>query len=266
MSSTKLSKLAKSSKSSKLDNITKTGSKSTTDEKSTTAEKHVPPDKHYQSEKHYHSQHQYNHNRRIMTSAIDSMSVAEVRKFLGECRRKYQTQTPNDPMYITDNLPNGMQLQEFALKFQQGHHQKRHNKNWKNKPDGTSSDEEDDDYYDTFNSSENGSDDENIIHTPESQSTIESIRHETKQSQVTQNTSEQNSISNDISSVLVKKRGRPKKNTSPVIEKNHNTNTSSTDPNSKLTSTSQNIKQKHNESHSRSLLDYVKKPSKRTKH
>jgi hypothetical protein len=201
-----------------------------------------------------------------MTSAIDSMSVAEVRKFLGECRRKYQTQTPNDPMYITDNLPNGMQLQEFALKFQQGHHQKRHNKNWKNKPDGTSSDEEDDDYYDTFNSSENGSDDENIINTPESQSTIESSRHETKQSQVTQNTSEQNSISNDISSVLVKKRGRPKKNTSPVIEKNHNTNTTSPDAYSKPTSTTQNIKQKHNESHSRSLLDYMKKTSKRAKH
>jgi hypothetical protein len=67
-------------------------------------------------------------NRRIMTSSIHNMSVAEVRKFLNECRKKHVSQTIKTPMYITDVLSNGMAIQEFALKFQQGHHQKRHNK------------------------------------------------------------------------------------------------------------------------------------------
>lgn len=247
MLSTKPVKSSKSSKSSKLN--------------SSKLDQHTTP-KNTSTEKYQQSQHQYNHNRRIMTSAIDSMSVAEVRKFLGEIRRKYQVQTPSDPMYITDNLPNGMQLQEFALKFQQGHHQKRHNKNWKTKSDGTSSDEEDDDYYDTFNSSENDSDYENITITPKSQLNIESTLFETKQIPTT---SGQSSISNDISSVLVKKRGRPKKNTSPSSDKNQKTKPTQ-NPLSKPTSASQESQTKHNESHSRSLLEYMKKPSKRTKH
>ena len=67
-------------------------------------------------------------NRRIMTSSISNMTVAEVRKILTECRKKHVSQTQKSPMYITDILSNGMAVQEFALKFQQGHHQKRHNK------------------------------------------------------------------------------------------------------------------------------------------
>jgi hypothetical protein len=67
-------------------------------------------------------------NRRVMTSSIYNMSVAEVRKFLNECRKKHMLQTFNSPMFITDLLSNGMTIQDFALKFQQGHHQKRHNK------------------------------------------------------------------------------------------------------------------------------------------
>ena len=67
-------------------------------------------------------------NRRVMTSSIYNMSVAEVRKFLNECRKKHMLQTFQSPMFITDLLSNGMTIQDFALKFQQGHHQKRHNK------------------------------------------------------------------------------------------------------------------------------------------
>lgn len=88
-------------------------------------------------------------SRRAMTSAIDSLSVAEVRKFLGECRKKHQSQTLHNPMYITDVLSNGMTIQEFSLKFQQGHHQKRHNKvAGKQRPAGESdSSGDDDDVY-----------------------------------------------------------------------------------------------------------------------
>jgi hypothetical protein len=83
--------------------------------------------------------------RRIMTSAIDGMSVAEVRKYLGETRKGWSAQTLNQPFYITDKLSNGMTMQEFALKFQQGHHQKRHNKCRKNNKNG-STDEEEEEY------------------------------------------------------------------------------------------------------------------------
>ena len=63
-----------------------------------------------------------------MTSSITDMTVAEVRKYLNECRKKHVSQTIKTPMYITDVLSNDMTIQDFALKFQQGHHQKRHNK------------------------------------------------------------------------------------------------------------------------------------------
>ena len=72
------------------------------------------------------------HQRRIMTSAIDNMSVAEVRKYLGETRKKFDNQSEDNPFFITDVLSNGMTIQEFAFRFQQGHHNKRHKKCKKN--------------------------------------------------------------------------------------------------------------------------------------
>ncbi len=84
-----------------------------------------------------------------MTSAIDNMSVAEVRKYLGETRKRWVSQTLSQPMYITDKLSNGMTIEEFALKFQQGHHQKRHNKGrkyTKNNGDDNVNDSSDDMY------------------------------------------------------------------------------------------------------------------------
>lgn len=63
-----------------------------------------------------------------MTSAIPDMSVAEVRKALGEVRKRAQTQTLTHPMHITDDLTANMSVQEFCLKFVCGHHDKRHNK------------------------------------------------------------------------------------------------------------------------------------------
>jgi len=68
---------------------------------------------------------------RVMTSAIPNMSVAEVRKGLGEVRRRASEQTNENPMYITDMLFPGMSIQKFCLLFVCGHHDKRHNKSKK---------------------------------------------------------------------------------------------------------------------------------------
>jgi len=94
-----------------------------------------------------------NVNRRVMTSAIDGMSVADVRKCLGEVRKQWTQQTVELPFFPTDKLSNGMMIQEFSLRFQKGHHQKRHrlghgkgNKKSNNLEDGSSSSDEDDIY------------------------------------------------------------------------------------------------------------------------
>lgn len=176
-----------------------------------------------------------NNNRRIMTSAIDNMSVAEVRKFLGECRKKHTIQTPEHPMYITDVLANGMQLQEFALKFQQGHHQKRHNKSRKHTQGEYDSDDSDDDYYDEYNTSDS-EDDRNSVSPSTPKQKPGSCKNPTPQTHLS------TSISNTLASVINKKRGRPKKETPPPKPDNP-----------------------RSENHSRSLLDFVKKPTKRTK-
>ena len=179
-------------------------------------------------------------NKRVMTSAIDSMSVADVRKFLGECRKKYTSQTHETPMYLTDTLTNGMQLQEFALKFQQGHHQKRHNKSRKHNPndEGSSSENDDDDYYDTYNCSE--SDDYNDDRA------ISPIIQQSKHSQTSQPSLNRNptGLSNSLVTAITKKRGRPsKKDEENAVEQPH----------------------EKNQHHSRSLMDFVKKPSKKVK-
>lgn len=63
-----------------------------------------------------------------MTSAINNMSVPEQRKYLAETRKKWLMQTMDNPMYITENLTNNMNIQEFALKYQKGQLEKRHKK------------------------------------------------------------------------------------------------------------------------------------------
>lgn len=84
--------------------------------------------------------------KRVMTSAIPDMSVAEVRKALGEVRRRANLQTLQKPFFITDSLTDTLSIQEFCLKFECGHHAKRHNKGKKpNRSDSGSSDLSDDD-------------------------------------------------------------------------------------------------------------------------
>lgn len=65
-----------------------------------------------------------------MTSAIRGMSVANVRKCLGEVRRMDQEHTERRiPLYITQTISNGMTVQDFCLEFVKGQHEKRHKKN-----------------------------------------------------------------------------------------------------------------------------------------
>ena len=77
-------------------------------------------------------------DRRIVTSAIDGMSVAEVRRALATMRKNWEESNSSDnvegehrrPFYISsDPLVRGYSTQEFAYMFVQGHHAKRINKN-----------------------------------------------------------------------------------------------------------------------------------------
>ncbi len=77
-----------------------------------------------------------------MTSAIPDMSVAEVRKALGEVRKRALVQTPTQPLFITDPLTDTLTVQDFCLKFVCGHHDKRHNKGKRKHGDDEDDDEE----------------------------------------------------------------------------------------------------------------------------
>lgn len=222
-----------------------------------------------------------NANRRVMTSAIDGMSVADVRKCLGEVRKQWTQQTVDHPFFSTDKLSNGMMIQEFSLRFQKGHHQKRHRlghgKNNKkshnlNEDDGTSSSDEDIYGFDSDNSpnsdnesksakNNNSNNNNNFSTTKHSASsittpvaTIDSNQTSNILSSLaryipemnlnndpiedkptTISTNETNSLSSVLSNVTNKKRGRPKKKVAPISATQRG-------------------------SHSRSLLEFVRKP------
>lgn len=65
---------------------------------------------------------------KVMTSAIESMTVADVRKALGELRERWRTNSPKKIFYLTDRLQNGMTIEEFSQRQQLGQHRKRHAK------------------------------------------------------------------------------------------------------------------------------------------
>ena len=74
--------------------------------------------------------------KRVITSAIESMSVAEVRRNLALIRRIWE-KSINDvsvkPFSLTDELDtNGMTVSDFAMLFAIGHHKKRNEKKQKN--------------------------------------------------------------------------------------------------------------------------------------
>lgn len=63
-----------------------------------------------------------------MTSAIDTMTIAEVRKALQRLRDEWSHHEPDSPMCPSDRLFNGMTLEAFARDFVLNHHKRRHNK------------------------------------------------------------------------------------------------------------------------------------------
>jgi hypothetical protein len=72
--------------------------------------------------------------RRVITSAIDGMSVAEVRRALATMRRSWEEASSGDgavrPFYMThDPLVRGHSVQKFSYMFVRGHHAKRLSKN-----------------------------------------------------------------------------------------------------------------------------------------
>ena len=67
--------------------------------------------------------------KRVVTSAIPNMSVAEVRRGLDFVRTQWKEQQQrHKPFHINQKLFNDMTLQDFCFKFTLGHHYKRHAK------------------------------------------------------------------------------------------------------------------------------------------
>ncbi len=62
---------------------------------------------------------------RKVTSAVDGMSVAEVRRALDQVRKTWSDPTP---FHFTAPLFNGMSQQQFCTELTLGHHTKRHAK------------------------------------------------------------------------------------------------------------------------------------------
>lgn len=70
-------------------------------------------------------------DRRVITSAIDGMSVAEVRRALATLRRTWEeASTEGRPFYLTgEPLVRDHSVQQFSYMFVRGHHAKRLSKN-----------------------------------------------------------------------------------------------------------------------------------------
>ena len=68
-------------------------------------------------------------SKRVVTSAIPDMTVAEVRRGLDFVRTKWREQQEGvNNFHLSEQLFNGMTVQEFCFKFTLGHHYKRHAK------------------------------------------------------------------------------------------------------------------------------------------
>lgn len=66
--------------------------------------------------------------KRVVTSAINGMSVKDVRRCLNVVRGQW-VNAYNEPFFITNMLTDGsVSVQTFSLLFVTGQHKKRHNK------------------------------------------------------------------------------------------------------------------------------------------
>tara|TARA_B100000482_G_C12612127_1_gene299496 strand:+ start:1540 stop:1779 length:240 start_codon:yes stop_codon:yes gene_type:complete len=63
-----------------------------------------------------------------MTSAIQDMSVADVRKALSLMRKEWNKHSCVRPFFPSEKITDSLTVSEFAFKFVMGHHAKRHSK------------------------------------------------------------------------------------------------------------------------------------------
>ena len=61
-----------------------------------------------------------------VTSAIEGMTMTEVRRDLNLLRKKWSNRNKNEPFLMSLPLENNLTIEEFAYKFVMGHHLKRH--------------------------------------------------------------------------------------------------------------------------------------------
>jgi len=71
-------------------------------------------------------------DKRVVSSSVNDITVAEVRKSLAHIRKMWDS-SQNDslvaPMYLSDAIGvRDMSIEDFALKFVAGHHNRRSNK------------------------------------------------------------------------------------------------------------------------------------------
>ena len=74
-----------------------------------------------------------------MPSSIDSMSIAQVRRGLAQLRRSWDEHAPENPISISETLPNYMTLERFAFLFVLSHHERRHQKSTRRSREGAAS-------------------------------------------------------------------------------------------------------------------------------
>jgi hypothetical protein len=71
-------------------------------------------------------EHAQDKKRRVVTSAIEGMSVKEVRRRLNSVRNQW-VNANTEPFYLINHVSSdGMTIQDFSLLFVTGQHKKRH--------------------------------------------------------------------------------------------------------------------------------------------
>lgn len=61
-----------------------------------------------------------------MSTSVDAMPVARVRRALAQLRRAWDEHAPDNPIFPSDLLHNAMTMERFAFIFVLSHHEKRH--------------------------------------------------------------------------------------------------------------------------------------------
>jgi hypothetical protein len=67
-------------------------------------------------------------SKRVVTSAIEGMTVSRVRRGLDAMRKQWRERSDERPFFICHTAVEHMSMQHFAFKFVMGHHYKRHSK------------------------------------------------------------------------------------------------------------------------------------------